>query len=185
MRVIGVSWSARINKNTADLLNLALETLRKRGIETELIQLAGFKIRPCQGCNYQCLSRTKRDCPLKDDDVPRILQKMAEADAVVFGVPVYSGTIPSLLKILFERSQAQAPDKRRKHPQITGVIILGTYGHLNVLAALAPCIMYYPISKSVGYAMALGWHNAIQNERTRQEVLELAENVYRELVLRG
>jgi len=182
MKVLGISCSARVNRNTADLLNLALETLRAKGLETELVQLANFKILPCQRCDYQCLYHKERDCPI-EDDVPEIWKRIRAVDGVIYGVPVYSGTIPSLLKILFERSQALTPEERPKHPQVTGVIILGSYGHLNVLGALAPSIMYYPFSKPVGYAMAIGWEKAIEKERTRQEVIALAENVYKELML--
>jgi len=96
---------------------------------------------------------------------------------------MYSGTIPSLLKILLKRSQALAPQERPKQPQITGVIILGSYGHLNVLAALAPSVMCYLFSKPMGYAMVIGWERAIERKQTRQEVTKLAENVYKELML--
>lgn len=182
MKVLGVSCSARVNKNTADLLNLALETLRVKGIKTEFIQLANFKITPCHGCDYQCLYHKEKDCPI-EDDVPKIWKQIIAADGLIYGVPVYSGTIPSLLKILFERSQALLSEERPKRPQVTGVIILGSYGHLNALGALAPCIMYYPASKPVGYAMAIGWEKAVEKERTRLEVITLAENVFKELKL--
>jgi len=29
--------------------------------------------------------------------------------------------------------------------------------------------------------VAIGWENAVENERTRKEVLDLAENVWKEL----
>jgi multimeric flavodoxin WrbA len=182
MKAVGVSCSARVDKNTADLLKFALNLLKRRGLETELIQLANFDIRPCRLCDYQCLYHRERDCPMKDD-VPRIFRKISSADAVIFGVPVYSGTVPSLLKILLERSQALTPKNPPKKPQIAGLIILGSYGHLNVLGSLAPCIMYYPMFKPVGYAMALGWEEAIEKEATRKEVTALTENVYKELML--
>lgn len=174
--VIGVSASARINKNTADLLKLALQTLEKKGLETKLIQLAEHKILPCQACDYECLFTKEKNCPIKDD-VPKIWKQICNANAVIYGVPVYSGTIPALLKILFDRSQSlELPT----HTQTIGIIILGTYGHLNVLAALAPCLIYYPHFRPVGYAMAIGWQKAIQNEKTRQQIIQLAENIYRE-----
>ena len=97
-----MSCSARVNKNTADLLNLALEVLNKKGLKTELIQLANYKILPCQSCNYQCLYHKEKDCPIHDD-VPKVWKKLITFDALIYGVPVYSGTIPALLKILFER----------------------------------------------------------------------------------
>jgi multimeric flavodoxin WrbA len=182
LKVIGVSCSARTNRNTADLLNLALTVLKEKGAETELVQLANYRIAPCQGCDYECLFHKEKNCPIRDD-VPKIWQKLLEADSLIYGVPVYSGTVPSLLKILFERSQAFNLERSLKKPQIVGVIILGTYGHLNVLAALAPCIMYYPMSKPVGYALAIGWEKAVEKEQTRREVITLAENVYKELML--
>jgi hypothetical protein len=43
--------------------------------------------------------------------------------------------------------------------------------------------MYYPMSKPVGYALAIGWQKAIEKEQTRHEVIMLAENVYKELIL--
>ena len=179
-KVSGVSASARVNKNTADLLNLALKTLAMKDVETELIQLASYKILPCQGCDYQCLFHKEKKCPIQDD-IPKIWEKMRTADAVIFGVPVYSGTIPALLKILFERSEAlELPS----HPQIVGIIINGTYGHLNVLAALAPCVMYYPYFKPIGYVLSIGWQKAVEKERTREEVVKLAENIYHELSAR-
>ena len=180
MKVIGVSCSARVDRNTADLLNLALTALGEKGVETGLIQLAKFRILPCRRCDYQCLYPERGACPV-EDDVPRIWREIRGADALIYGVPVYSGTVPSLLKILLERSQALDPKERRASPQVTGLVILGTYGHLNVLSALAPCLMYYPLSKPAGYALAIGWENAVENERTRKEVLELADNVWKEL----
>ena len=177
-----MSCSARVNKNTADLLNLALSTLKEKSVETELLQLANFKVSPCQGCDYQCLYHKEKDCPIRDD-VPKIWRKLLTFDALIYGVPVYSGTIPSLLKILFERSQALNLEQSLKKPQIVGVIILGTYGHLNVLGALTPCIMCYSLSKPVGYALAIGWEKAVEREQTRREVITLAENVFKELIL--
>jgi len=52
-----------------------------------------------------------------------------------------------------------------------------------VLGSLAPCVMNYPIFKPVGYAMAIGWEKAVEKEAIRQEVIALAENVYKELML--
>ena len=43
-----------------------------------------------------------------------------------------------------ERLEALDPKERHAHPQVTGLIILGTYGHLYMLSAMAPCLMYYP-----------------------------------------
>jgi multimeric flavodoxin WrbA len=47
MNVIAINGSARKDGNTAILINVVFDELKKEGIETEMIQLAG---NPIQGC---------------------------------------------------------------------------------------------------------------------------------------
>jgi len=98
MQIQGVSCSARVDRNTADLLNLTLKTLQRKGLDTELIEPANFKILPCQGCNYQCLYHKERDCPIKDDDVPKIWKKLNAANAVIFQSPNVQRNHPVLVE---------------------------------------------------------------------------------------
>ena len=44
MKVLAINGSARKDGNTAFLIRLVFEELKKEGIETELIQLSGKKI---------------------------------------------------------------------------------------------------------------------------------------------
>ncbi len=48
MKVIGINGSARKNGNTAILIRTIFEELNKKGVETELIQLADVDIEPCR-----------------------------------------------------------------------------------------------------------------------------------------
>ena len=41
MKIVAINDSSRKDGNTADMLNLVLEELKKEGHETELVQLAG------------------------------------------------------------------------------------------------------------------------------------------------
>ena len=50
MKVVAFNGSARKNGNTALLINWVLEELENEGIETELYQFAGKKIRGCTAC---------------------------------------------------------------------------------------------------------------------------------------
>ena len=50
MKVIAISGSSRKDGNTAFLLKLVLEDLKKAGIETELIELYDKNINPCRAC---------------------------------------------------------------------------------------------------------------------------------------
>ena len=55
MRVVAFNGSARKDGNTAILLNLVLDEMKKEGIGTELVQLAGKPIQGCIAC-YKCFS---------------------------------------------------------------------------------------------------------------------------------
>ena len=64
MKVVGIVGSPRVGGNTEALTRMALEEIRKEGLETELISLAGKRIEPCDGCR-RC-SKTGK-CHIKDD----------------------------------------------------------------------------------------------------------------------
>ena len=50
MKVVAFNGSARKNGNTAIMINYVFQALQKEGIETELVQLSGKKIRGCIAC---------------------------------------------------------------------------------------------------------------------------------------
>ena len=50
MNVVAFNGSARKDGNTAILVNSVFKELRKAGIETEMVQLSGKKIRGCSAC---------------------------------------------------------------------------------------------------------------------------------------
>ncbi|NPV92858.1 MAG: flavodoxin family protein [Firmicutes bacterium] len=66
----------------------------------ELIRLTDLKIEPCRAC-YRCL-QPDTECQIKDD-FNYILGKIKEADAVIFGVPVYLLGPHGYYKMLIDR----------------------------------------------------------------------------------
>jgi len=55
MRVVGVNGSARNGGNTTLLLRHVFAELEREGIETELVELAGKRIRGCTAC-FKCFA---------------------------------------------------------------------------------------------------------------------------------
>ena len=53
MKVVAFNGSARKDGNTAMMLNMVLDELKKEGVDTELVQLDGKNIRGCIAC-FQC-----------------------------------------------------------------------------------------------------------------------------------
>lgn len=101
MKVIGINGSARNNGNTAILIRTIFEELGMNGIETELIQLADYDIQPCHGC-FAC--KGKRNCVFKNDGFSGIFSRMAEADGIILGSPVYSADVSAKMKAFLERA---------------------------------------------------------------------------------
>jgi len=99
MKVIGIVGSPRKNGNTELLTEHTLKAISEEGVDTELIRLAGLKIKPCTAC-MAC--EEQEICSIKDDLFP-IYLRMKEADGIILASPVYYGSATSLIKALMER----------------------------------------------------------------------------------
>jgi multimeric flavodoxin WrbA len=100
MKVIGIVGSPRKNGNTELLTKHTLKAISEEGLDTELIRLAGLKIKPCTAC-MAC--KEQEICSIKDDLFP-IYLKMKEADGIILASPVYYGSATALIKALMERA---------------------------------------------------------------------------------
>jgi multimeric flavodoxin WrbA len=104
MKAVAFNGSGRKDGNTAILLNYALGELKKEGIDTELMQLAGKNIRGCIAC-YKCMEKKDKRCSgIPNDFVNECIEKMIEADAIILGSPTYFSDLTSETKALIDRS---------------------------------------------------------------------------------
>jgi multimeric flavodoxin WrbA len=103
MKVIAFNGSAQKDGNTATLINFVLGELRNEGLETELFQLAGRKIRGCMAC-FKCFQNKDQRCSVKNDVLNECIEKMLEADGVIMGSPTYFSNVSSELKALIDRA---------------------------------------------------------------------------------
>lgn len=103
MKVVAFSGSARKGGNTAILINYVFEELKKEGIETELVQFAGKRIRGCTACK-KCFETKNRQCVIKTDIVNECIEKMLESDGIILGSPIYFADITPEIKSLMDRA---------------------------------------------------------------------------------
>ncbi|VVB97251.1 Iron-sulfur flavoprotein [uncultured archaeon] len=103
MKVIAFNGSARKQGNTTILIKHVFSELEKEGIETELVELAGKKIKGCTAC-YKCFDNKDRKCAVKNDIVNDCIEKMIEADGIILGSPTYFADITPEMKALIDRS---------------------------------------------------------------------------------
>ena len=112
MKVLLINGSPHAQGNTALALGEAARELEKLGVETETLHVGNKDIRGCVACG-SCASTGK--CVF-DDAVNEAAAKLAEADGLIVGSPVYyaspNGTLLSFLDRLFFSTQGL--DKRMK-----------------------------------------------------------------------
>jgi multimeric flavodoxin WrbA len=105
MKVVAFNGSARKDGNTALLLKTVLAELETAGVETEMVQLAGSKLRGCIAC-YECFKNKDGHCALstvEKDGINDYLDKMKGADAILLGSPTYFADVSSEMKALMDR----------------------------------------------------------------------------------
>lgn len=103
MKVVAINGSPRPKGNTYQLISTIFEELEKENIETELIQLGGKPVRGCTGCR-QCGKNLNQKCIMEDDPINECIAKMAEADGIILGSPVYFANVTTEMKALIDRA---------------------------------------------------------------------------------
>ncbi len=136
MRVVGINGSPRKDGNTFLALEEMSNQLKKEGIQVEIVHVGADSIRGCVGCGY-CTTSEENLCVFQDDIVNETIQKLREADGIIFGSPTYyagiAGTMKSFLdRVFFTNSAAQ----KFKHKIGTSVGIARRAGAVDVVHQL-------------------------------------------------
>jgi multimeric flavodoxin WrbA len=132
MKVVAFNGSARKDGNTAILVNVVFKELKKAGIKTELVQLAGKKIRGCTACG-KCFENQDKQCAVKGDVGNDCIGKMLEADGIILASPTYFADVSTELKALIDRSGfvAKANQDMFKRKVGAGVIAVRRGGAIH------------------------------------------------------
>jgi multimeric flavodoxin WrbA len=133
MKVVAINGSARKDGNTAILINYVLAELETEGIQTELVQLAGKKIRGCIAC-YKCWKNKDKQCSVKNDFANECIGKMTEADGIILGSPTYFSDVTTEMKALIDRAGfvSRANDFLFKHKVGAAVVAVRRAGATHV-----------------------------------------------------
>lgn len=104
MYAIAVNASPRKTWNTATLLESALEGAASEGAQTELVHLYDLDFKGCISC-FACKKiggKSHGRCAVKDGITP-LLERIAGADALILGTPVYFGSETGEMRSFLER----------------------------------------------------------------------------------
>jgi multimeric flavodoxin WrbA len=110
MKIVAINGSPNLEGNTFYLLNKMGEIIKEAGIEFEILNLnkplSGLKNPFCIACSTPC----NKSC-YKDTDFEKLMDTAASADGIIFGSPVYFGSMSAQLKAFFDKSRAQRGEK--------------------------------------------------------------------------
>ncbi len=111
MKVLAINGSPKPNGNTF----LALETVSKEleagGIEVERLHIGNKPVRGCVSC-FKCKENGDFKCVIKDS-ANEWMEKMAAADGLLIGSPVYYAGINGTLKCFLDRAFFAVGSKMR------------------------------------------------------------------------
>lgn len=177
-KVIGIVGSPRQVGNTRYLVNEALETLKKEGIDTELILLSEKNVAPCEACNA-CAELL--DCRIADD-FQEIFGKMKEADGIIVGSPVYFGSATPQVMALLDRAGFVGIKTRAFERKAGAAIAVArraganfTFAQLNYFFFINGMIVPGSTYWNVGYG--LGPEEVKDDEEAIRTVRNMAKNM--------
>ena len=104
MKIIAINGSPRKKCNTAILLEKALEGAASTGAETDLVHLYDFNYKGCISC-FACKVKGGKSygkCAVKDELSP-VLERTLNADAILFGSPIYLSVVSGEMRSFMER----------------------------------------------------------------------------------
>ena len=119
MRVLGITGSPRKNGNTEILMREALKAAEMEGCETEIFCMSEKQVAPCDAC-HTCFETG--GCVI-DDDMQELYEMLERADGVIFGSPVYFGSVSAQAKAVMDRMFALL-GRRALKDKVAGALVV-------------------------------------------------------------
>ncbi|MHC1719261.1 MAG: flavodoxin family protein [Clostridiaceae bacterium] len=181
MKVVAFNGSPKKEGNTYHALKLVLDELEIQGIETELIHIGSKSLQSCNACGL-CFKNHDEKCVL-NDDVNDWIQKMRDADGILFGSPVHFSSISSNMKIFLDRAIfVQGPNKNMFRHKVGAAVVavrraggVAAFNQLNNYINYSEMLMPNSNYWNVIYGSKPG--EALQDEEGKQILRILAKNM--------
>jgi len=127
MKVVAINGSPNRDEGTTALvLNPFLEGMRQAGAEVDLWYTGDLSIAPLKRDGQSTSTAPGHDSP--DDDMARLLPKLAEADILVLASPVYFWGLTGPTKTLLDRMAAQGSTSTAGRATPRRIVLVSTCG---------------------------------------------------------
>ena len=155
MKMVGIVGSPRKNGNTEILMNEVLKAAREAGFETEMFLMSQKQVAPCDACGT-CFEMG--DCVVQDD-MQELYAMLERADGVIFGSPVYFGSVSAQMKAIMDRMFALMRRRALKDKVAGALVVTRRVGAINARSLLYSfCIAQGMIvaGGAIGYGREVG-----------------------------
>ena len=103
MKVAVFNGSPRNEGVTYQCLNIVMDELKAAGVEVDYNWIGMDKLQGCISC-YRCKQNQDKRCAVKTDKMNEYIEKILEADGIIFGSPTYFADTCTRIKALIERA---------------------------------------------------------------------------------
>lgn len=107
MKIVAIVGSPRPQGNSSYLVDVALEEVKKHGIDVEKVVLVEKQIGWCLA-HSEC--GTQPSCLSSEDDGAAIVEKLYSADGILLASPVQIGNVSGIMKNFMDRTRFKGHD---------------------------------------------------------------------------
>ena len=167
MKILILNGSPRLNGNTRTALKEISKGIQSNipSAEVELLDVTKHKLSGCTNCN-SC-KENGGNC-ISPDDSKEIVQKISDANVVVFGTPVYYWGITAQLKMVIDKLFSK-DDQLKQQKKKIGLVVVGEADledrEYNLISGQFECICDY-----------LGWDIIFDQSISAYEAGEIAND---------
>ncbi|MGV2939178.1 NADPH-dependent FMN reductase [Mesobacillus sp. LC4] len=170
MKLLGISGTI-IGAKTGIVVRKVLDDVKKKypDIEVEMLDMMDYDVEFCDGRPPEKYSADTRE----------VIEKVSSADFYIIGTPIFQGSIPGVLKNLFDLIH---PDAFRN--KVMGFVANGgTYQHFLVIEnQLKPIAGYFRAFVAPSYVYANYDHFNSENEIIDEDLLKRISGLADEIV---
>ena len=166
MKIVAINGSPNKNGNTYYLLDKMGEIIKSQNIEFEILNLndAVLKLNNpfCLACSTPC----NQSC-YKNTDFELLLNKAIDADAIIFGTPVFQASIPATLKNIFDL----LPQSAFRDKVVSILVTAGSSKHYLIAEQQLKPILAYMKAQIVQTYVFIEEESFYRKEITNDDVL--------------
>ena len=175
-KVVIISSTPRKNGNSQILCEAFEKGAKEAKNEVELISLRENKINYCIAC-YGCKNTGR--C-VQNDGMNEILDKIMEADIIVFATPIYLGDVSGQLKVFIDRMFPKYKEIKNKDVYIIATcaedIKEEISGAIVTIKGLLECLSNVKL-KDVVYGIGLHGLGEAIDSKSYEEAYNLGKNI--------